>query len=359
MFHLLLSTLCCGYDVVSAIQLSSSVGKFVSLIARWVKLLGLVDEATVCGRGARSAGYFPDASIRIKVSLGCRSHPNRRDGSFVTIERIERELSSTGDSQVINRSIAALALLVLPCLAVTAGEGNIFLLGNSLTWDTVPAKLDGEVQWHVDCGKSLPYIVGNPTNPCVKSSTLWPTALSKTQYDVISIQVHYGSTLKEDVNAVLRLIETQPDAKVVIHTGWPRSAQRAEEWADSDVSSSSTMKHQRAYFDSLLNNLRASRPEQEFCRSYAMDLLQIVAADVQAGEAGVGSVDELYRDAIHMDVVTGRYLMHNAMRHAVGQPRSANGFEQLEPQIKVYLDSVLDRGLKKEIGSVDDRRGDF
>ena len=30
-----------------------------------------------------------------------------------------------------------------------------YLIGNSLTWDTVPQRLDGDVQWHVDCGVPL------------------------------------------------------------------------------------------------------------------------------------------------------------------------------------------------------------
>ena len=57
---------------------------------------------------------------------------------------------------------------------VVPGSGGLsyFLIGNSLTWDTVPSKLDGDVQWHVDCGKSLPFIYENPQKPCVKTSTL-------------------------------------------------------------------------------------------------------------------------------------------------------------------------------------------
>lgn len=241
-----------------------------------------------------------------------------------------------------------LVVLVSVGSIVSAEEGKVFLLGNSLTWDTVPAKLDGDVQWHVDCGKSLPYIVENPTDPCVRSSTLWPKALQEKQYDVISIQVHYGSTLKQDVASILKLIENQPNARVVIHTGWARSIERSAEWSNGSDASFATMKHHRGYFDALLKKLRSSRPEREFSRSYAMDLLQVVATDIQSGESRVENVSELYRDAIHMNVVTGRYLMHNAMRDALGQQRSASGFEKLEPQIKNYLDSVLDRGLKQE-----------
>ena len=39
----------------------------------------------------------------------------------------------------------------------------------------------------------------------------------------------------------------------------------------------------------------------------------------------------------------GRYLMHNAMRHALGQPFSSNGFDKTPPQLKAYLDTLLKR----------------
>lgn len=52
-------------------------------------------------------------------------------------------------------------------------------------------------------------------------------------------------------------------------------------------------------------------------------------------------VEDLHRDKIHLTLDAGRYLMHNAMRKALGQPRSATGFEKLEPQFRRYLDQVL------------------
>ena len=100
------------------------------------------------------------------------------------------------------------------------GKKRVFLIGNSLTWDTVPSRLDGNVQWHVDCGKSLPFMFANPEEPCVKTSTLWPKALKENQYDILSLQTHYGATLAEDVETISRWIEMQPQAVVVIHTGW-------------------------------------------------------------------------------------------------------------------------------------------
>ena len=82
-------------------------------------------------------------------------------------------------------SVFAVCLITL-CFVLTSSvlqaedkAKSYYLIGNSLTWDTAPSLLDGDVQWHVDCGKSLPYIMAHPEMPCVKTSTLWPQALKE------------------------------------------------------------------------------------------------------------------------------------------------------------------------------------
>lgn len=245
---------------------------------------------------------------------------------------------------MLKRVIALLmgAAFVVGCCETTqAADGKSrYLIGNSLTWDTVPSKFDGDVQWHVDCGKSLPYIYEHPEQPCVKTSTLWPKALIEKKYDYVSVQSHYGATLKEDAATISKWMKLQPKAVFVIHTGWARSATRAEEFANKDVAEK--MEHSIGYFDSLLARLKKEHPGRDIRRTRATDLLARVASDAKAGKAPFKDVVEIYRDAIHMNVVTGRYMMHNAMRHALGQPRSAKGFEKLDPKLKRYFDSVLD-----------------
>ena len=221
-----------------------------------------------------------------------------------------------------------------------AAAASVYLIGNSLTWDTVPSKLDGDVQWHVDCGKSLPYIHAHPQKPCVKTSTLWPQALREKQYDIVSMQSHYGATLDEDVATISKWVALQKQAVFVIHTGWARNASRADEWAATKPGAK--MEHSRAHLDALLQKLRAAHPDREFRRTRCMDLLARVAADIAAGKTPFEKVEDVYRDAIHMNVVTGRYLMHNAMRHALGQPRSVAGFEKIESRTKAYFDGLLD-----------------
>jgi hypothetical protein len=247
------------------------------------------------------------------------------------------------------RKFVVLALAMAACLVgSTHGadpqkpiekKQSVFLIGNSLTWDTEPKKLDGDVQWHVDCGKSLPYIHDHPGKPCVKSSKIWTKALKQKQYDILSIQPHYGTSLKKDVDTISKWMAMQPKAVIVIHTGWAHSKTQAKEFANKNISGD--MQHSPVYFDALLAELKKKHPRREIRRTRAMDLLAKVAQDIQAGKAPFKDVKDLYRDPIHMKLDTGRYLMHNAMRYALGQPASSKGYEKIDPKLKAYLDATL------------------
>ncbi|MCA9174924.1 MAG: hypothetical protein KDB14_10630 [Planctomycetales bacterium] len=238
------------------------------------------------------------------------------------------------------------ACLLATCLVAFSGSRasadppqRIYLIGNSLTWDTTPRLLEGDVQWHVDCGKSLPYIQSHPDKPCVKDSTLWPSALREKQYDVVSVQPHYGSTLQQDVETISRWMALQPHATFVLHTGWARRLERAEE--DASYAAPDEMLHSLGYIRALLAELRRLHPGRELRQSFAQTLLAQVAADIDNGQAPIEQLEHLYRDAIHMTLDHGRYLMHNAMRRALGLPYSEKGFAKLNPQWKTYLDGKL------------------
>ncbi|MFM7836100.1 MAG: hypothetical protein ACKPJD_30255, partial [Planctomycetaceae bacterium] len=101
------------------------------------------------------------------------------------------------------------------------------------------------------------------------------------------------------------------------------------------------MTHSPTYLRALVSELRRLHPDREIRQTLAQNLLAQIAADIGAGRAPFGGVAELYRDAIHMTHSHGRYLMHNAMRRALGQPFSAAGFENLNPKVTQYLDGVL------------------
>lgn len=211
---------------------------------------------------------------------------------------------------------------------------KVYLIGNSLTWDTSPSKLDGNVQWHVDCGKPLTYIRDNPKAPCVKSSTLWPSALSSTQYDYVAVQPHYGTTIDEDVEVISQWVEQQPKAVFVIHTGWARHAQFVDEWADQSPAGKLT--HSKAHNEELLRRLRTKYPDREFRCTEATKLLKLIASDIAEEKAPIKKLEDLYRDAIHMKLDTGRFLMHNAMRQSLGQPLLTQ-WPKIDSEMQAYL----------------------
>ena len=218
---------------------------------------------------------------------------------------------------------------------------SVYLIGNSLTWDTVPPRLSGHVDWHVDCGKNLSFIYQHPEKPCVKSSKLWPTALKEKQYDIVCVQAHYGTTVAEDAEVIAKWLKMQPSATFVIHTGWARSATLREEFASSDASGK--LQHSNAYFDALTSMLRQQHPETQFRLTAATRLLNEIARDVDHGRGPLTSIQQLYRDAIHMTTTSGRYLMHNVMRKALGQPISRSGFEQVPEDVRDYIDTKLEQ----------------
>ena len=220
-----------------------------------------------------------------------------------------------------------------------AAKQRVYLIGNSLTWDTVPGRLDGDVQWHVDCGVNLRHIHSHPEMPCVRDSTRWPEALRDKQYDVVSVQPHYGTSLADDVEVISAWMTMQPKAVFVIHSGWAFQAQRASEF--DTYQPPQQMTHSPVYLRALVAELRRRHPGREIRQTFAQTLLAQVADDVAAGRAPFRDVADLYRDVIHVTNDHGKYLMHNAMRRALGQPHSSAGFDQLDPKIKDYLDGVL------------------
>jgi hypothetical protein len=217
-------------------------------------------------------------------------------------------------------------------------QPKIYLIGNSLTWDTLPGLLDGDVQWHVDCGKNLKYIHDHPGSPCVKTSTLWPQAFKSQQYDLLSVQPHMGTSLAEDVAVISTWLKQQPAAILILHTGWSRAAEFEATYHAGN--SGKQMTHAPEYFHALKERLLELHPGLEIRSTAAIDVLEGIYHDIEQQRAPFKSFDELYRDSIHMTTETGRYLMHNLMRIALGQPLSDQGF-QLEPPHKAYLLSKL------------------
>ncbi len=251
----------------------------------------------------------------------------------------------------MSKRLLILLIVLSTCLSLSFNIANAddkktatkkpsyYLIGNSLTWDTIPPWLDGDVQWHVDCGKPLTYIYEHSEKPCVKTSTLWNKALKEKQYDFVSVQPHYGSTLKTDVATISKWMKMQPKAIFIIHSGWARQKTRAEEYLSRETSGK--MVHAPGYYTNLIKELKKTFPKRKFRQTHAIDLLDQIAEDIENKKAPFKDIAELHRDAIHMKTETGRYLMHNAMRIALGQPISDKHFDKTTEEHKAYFNKLL------------------
>lgn len=228
----------------------------------------------------------------------------------------------------------------LPLIAEAAQvRAKIFLIGNSLTWDTLPGLLDGDVQWHVDCSKSLQQIHDQPAQPCVKTSIPWPKALMEKQYDYLCVQPFSGTDLTADVAVISKWLELQPTAVLVLHTGWSR-AEDFEKSYNAPLDDTRVMVHSTAYFERLRTELLTKFPNRQIRTTGALTVLDAIWHDVEQGTAPLAAFKDLYRDDIHMTTQVGRYLMHNVMRRALGQAPSAQGF-QIDSAEREYLDAKL------------------
>jgi hypothetical protein len=92
-------------------------------------------------------------------------------------------------------------------------------------------------------------------------------------------------------------------------------------------------------------------PGQSITRTKAIDALDEIYHDIETGTAPseLTKFSDLYRDGIHMtrvdqtkgDVGRGRYLMHNMMRATLNQTLSDQGFNNIDPKMKSYLNQKV------------------
>ncbi len=228
-------------------------------------------------------------------------------------------------------------LILLAVLHGMAKADSIFTMGNSLTWDSRPALLDDDVQWHIACNRNLADAFNHPGDVCIDSSANWQTALQSTDFDYVMLQPFVGTTLAQDTEIVSAIMDLEPEASIVIHTGWP-SVNNFEHVYTSRLNTNS-MRPSAAYFERLINSVKQIHPGRNVASDRAVDILYAIATDIDAGHAPFASLSELYRDSNHLNE-TGRYVAHNAARLALGQPISDEGFH-LDAATRKYLDRKI------------------
>ena len=218
-------------------------------------------------------------------------------------------------------------------LIIFAAIGDVFLIGNSLTADTLPAQLDGNNGWHIQCGASLEEIYAFTEVPCVPTSTLWSDAFASQAWNTIVVQPYPASTIESNVGIITEWMDMQPAASFVIHEGWAR-----RDLIESTYhrSSTPTMIHSSQWFTDLASAIEVARPGRLAGTTGTSSIMDAILHDTESGSSPYTSTDELYRDLRHMSYGDGRFMAHNAMRRAVGQQYVIEGFN-VSPDRQAYL----------------------
>lgn len=215
---------------------------------------------------------------------------------------------------------------------------SVFMIGNSLTWDTKPQLLDGNVQWNVFCNRNLQYIYDNPSEYCVSSSVPWDVALVNNQYEYVVVQPFAGTTLEQDATIISSWMALQPDAKFIVHPGWASYTNFAGVYNGGNPDN--MMRPNPAYINDLIDEIESRNPGRSLGNSQSHDLLWLIYQDIEAGIGPFDHLSDLYRDTVHMDYSIGRFLMHNMMRRKLGQSIYDPG--DIDPEIRDYLLSKID-----------------
>ena len=208
---------------------------------------------------------------------------------------------------------------------------NSYHIGNSLTWDLQPLGLveisaqrgtQQTVGHHIQCGQPLNSIWANPKDTCVNPVEAFGTfrpALEKHRWDAVTLQPYRGaSTLGEDEKVILQMIELaqkNPDnakTRFFIHAAWPghRGKDYAKHWTrevkDEDDTPTDLC---RSYFAHLLKRVR-SKTDASVEIIPAGETLFALDQKLRSGALpGVASVEDLYRDEVHLSLDRGRFAV--------------------------------------------------
>ncbi len=224
------------------------------------------------------------------------------------------------------------ALLLCCCLVgvvVPTQAATLYTIGNSLTNDMVPEGVGAlasdsgtplAVGFHIRAASSLTYIVANPADPTFTLGGPWNTALRDTAWDHVTLQPYRGagSTLGSEKAAIHTLIDLaragpSSQTRFYVYAAWPGQDDTAGNYAEywrQPVSSAATQPTTlaKAYFDELHRQLQQDYRGVADVRVIPVgDVFLRLDQEFRAGKyPGITSINDLYRDPVHMGDV-GRF----------------------------------------------------
>ncbi len=210
---------------------------------------------------------------------------------------------------------------------------NTYHIGNSLTWDArVSAGLPQlaadaghtlTTGYHIRCGRSLDYILNNPTDVCIESNTLgyYEEALANYAWDAITLQPHTSATAREEYEAAKALIQLarqnpdNADTRFYMFASWGEKPFTGtlfyDDWYDpTPTDPDANMVRNANSFEWIYNELK-NDPDLQDIDLYVIPVGYVMAEidlRMDAGEfSDFFSAVQLYRDNLHLNNL-GRFI---------------------------------------------------
>lgn len=232
-----------------------------------------------------------------------------------------------GDALLVRGRVRAGLVFILLAFCQAARADSLYQIGNSFTLDSGPnaiaamsqsAGLTLEVGYHVRCGSSLPGIVGNAESTCVApaESGRFSQALPNNAWDHLAIQSFPGSTLGQDIDAYLELVDlarqnpANAQTRLYLYQSWPEFSPGADSWADweSPVTDSPGQPsvRRRDYY-ALLNDKLEGQGLSVTTIPQAEVLFRVREEIALGNVPGFVNIQQFYRDSLHMNEY-GKFL---------------------------------------------------
>ena len=228
--------------------------------------------------------------------------------------------------------------------AATPLLNDVYLIGNSLTWDMEPKTMDdsaagvgfddAQTGYHIWCARGPSIIFQHPEETCITPTpSTWDTALPSQAWDGIGIQLYPGpkdvETLGLQSDAIVNMYgaaTSSQNPELLIYMPPPRlNWSLAELWEEQTLDvDDQRFRHSEKYFRDLIDRVETALPETKVWGIPGPQIqLELLASGLVQDRA------ELYRDEAHSSDA-GRWIGRTAHMEIRFGPQNWPAFKSLD-----------------------------
>lgn len=257
------------------------------------------------------------------------------------------------------------------CKRSTIPRRQFYSIGNSLTNDYLPQNFSGlaaasnagaVVGYHIRSASTLAFIQANPSNFTLVSPSQWNVALPVPSWNFLTAQPYYGSTIGDEMNAILAFIAAGfwiAPFRIYVYEGWPEQnaflASYQNYWAQNVSNSLSQVTQHgnmaRQMFENIQDRVATNTPGKVFVIPTG-EVFNQLDIEARAGNIpGAVTVNNFYRDNAHMGDA-GRFAAASAVFATLYHRRSTVDTSTLTSYVQGLGTLPLTLSLAQQLESI-------